>query len=157
MKNTRSTPNQPSRPDKPLWCFLGEFPLGELNDHGTEETASIGTLYQTIRDLGIPQECQYPIIQTLTDCAQLAMVHDRPGTPVVIRLFCQERISMDENPAEPMRPKPAVSGKEIIQQAQPNINGGWGYFLVERMGDSPINISGGLPYIVDLYLYQEEE
>jgi len=136
-----------------VWVLLAECSLDELMRlaEGTGEPAA-GWLFQ---DLGIPRECLTPIIRAGADFAQQAMMHAHPGTPAVIRWFCQEKLLRAEDPVETMRPRPAVAGPGITLQAHPKMSGGWGYFLVERNGDFPQDRRASSPNLVDLYLYRE--
>ncbi len=145
--------NQESGKKDTVWIFLAEYSLDELLwlvDGRWEPVA--GLLFQ---DLGIPQEYLNPIIRTLADFALQAMLHAYPGTALAIRIFCQEKILMVEIPAKTMRPIPTIAGSKINLQPDPNMSGGWGYFLVERGADFPEGQPENSPNLIDLYLYRE--
>ena len=148
-----SNANQESCKQDTVWVFLAVYSLDEfmrIVESGDDSAAGM-----PLQDLGIPQECLNPIIRTLADFAQLAMMHAHPGTPAGIRLFCQEKMLKAGKPAETMRSKQTVASPEIILKADPKMTGGWGYFLVERSGDSPEDRPASSPNLIDLYLYKE--
>ncbi len=145
--------NQESDKEDMVWVLLAEYSRDELMQFIEEIGEPVTRM--PFQDLGIPSECLNPVIRTLADFAQQAMVHAHPGTPAVFRLFCQEKMLKTGNPAEGMRPRPTVAAPEIIPQAHPKMSGGWGYFLVERNGDFPEDRPTSSLNLVDLYLYRE--
>ena len=124
--------NQKSGSEDGAWCFLAEFSLGEIRaDPDFEDEAADGLLFQTIQDLGVPPESLKKIKGTLNEFVKQAMAHFNAGklkTPVYIRLFCQKKAKMD---------------------------GGWGYFLIERGPGCPVGFAASTHHMVDLYLYKE--
>ena len=138
-----------------VWVLLAEYSRDEFMRLAEGRGEPVARLL--FQDLGIPQECLNPIIRTLTDFARRAMTHALPGTPAVIRLFCQEKLLEAGNPAETTCPKPTVAHPEIIPQAYPRMSGGWGYFLVERSGSMAPKSTVSTYNLVDLYLYKEGE
>ena len=132
-----SNANQEARAKDSGWYLLGEYPLSTFlpgPEKGEEITA--GLLCQTMRDLGLPLEYLENIDRTLAGFAKEALVHFRQARvelPGRIRILCQRKMIHEE------------------------VNGGWGYFVIERRcyvsADSLVNS----PDLVDLYLYKEGE
>ncbi len=136
-----------------VWVFLAIYSLDELMrivESGDDSAAGM-----PFQDLGIPLKCLNPMIRILADIAYPAMMHAHPGTPAMIRLFCQEKMLKAGKPAETMRSKQTVASSGIILQADPKMTGGWGYFLVVSSGDFPEDRPASPPNLIDLYLYNE--
>ena len=147
---TSSDP-QKSITNNSLWFFLAEYSLSEFvpsQDPGDELTAEL--LPQMMRELGIPLKYIKNIDMTLTGFAKEALVHFKQGSlelPGRIRVFCQKKLIDEANSTKTPR---LSHGESIPIKCPPGtiLNGGWGYFIIER--------SGGDDYPwVDLYLYQE--
>lgn len=95
-----------------------------------------GSFCQTLRELGIPPEWVENIELTLTRFARQALAQFEPerlGMPERLRVFCQKKM-LDEK-----------------------MNGGWGFFLLERTDGSPESPSASSQSCVDLYIYREGE
>ena len=159
-----SNENQNTRFNDPVWYFLAEYPLSELivamNTRG-ELTSKF--VHQTFRDLGIPPEHINSIEKTLLGFVKDAMVHldqERSDLPVYIRLFCHKKtvddvISLESS--SQLNAGQTIETPHIIHHSNPEINGGWGYFLVERGGCFQPGSSMNACNWVDLYLYKEGE
>ncbi len=155
--------DQRIRSGDPAWYFLVDLSLSEiLADHRSDERTD-GLWVQTVRDLGVPLECVDNIKRTLTGFARDAWGHFKQGrleAPGRMRLFCQQKIIDDANSTETTRfihTEQAPENEQMIHHSSSKMNGGWGYFLIER----GVNVSAGSPggswISVDLYLYKEGE
>ncbi len=153
--------NQEIRSDDPAWHFLAELSLSEiLADPGWDELTD-GLLFQTERKLGMPPECIENIKKTLSGCAKEAWVQFKQGRlegPGRIRLFCQQKILNDTNLAMP--PKHTETAGEHIKMSHHStakMNGGWGFFVIEKGGKLLTGSFAPSWISVDLYLYKEGE
>ncbi len=155
--------DQRIRSDDPAWYFLADLSLSEiLADHRRDELTN-GLWVQTVRELGVPLECEENIKRTLTGFARDAWGHFKQGkleVPGRMRLFCQQKIIDDANSTDTTRfihTEQAAENEQMIHHSGAKMNGGWGYFLIER----GVNESTGSPVrpwiSVDLYLYKEGE
>ncbi len=162
MENATMAARQKLRSDDPLWHFLAEFSLSEFmsrQDRRGALTAEL--LFQTMRELDIPPECVEDIEVTLTAFAQETLVHFKQGTvesPERIRIFCQRKWLSGANSAKTSTSHSAqrvMEGASAITYPGTKMNGGWGYFLIER----GVDLSGGSSVpswnSIDLYLYKE--
>jgi len=158
-----SNTNQNFRPDDPVWVLLAELSLRDfLSNHDRREESMAGYLFQTVQDLGMSPECMESIAKTLTGFAKEAFAHHKQGRPEFpgrIRIFCQKKIIDDANPGRSTsRSYHAEKVKEhaqIILDSGMKMNGGWGYFLIERGGNVSTESSASSWNSVDLYLYKE--
>ncbi len=155
--------NQKSRNNDPGWYFLAEYNLDEgMVDINTGGEPTAGTLFQNLRDMGIPPECLKEIERTITSFAGEAKENFNQGKrklPVCIRLFCQGKTVKNAYSAKTSDILDAGKIPGTASRVRPSnlkMNGGWGYFLIERGWD----ISADLEKFhsrVDLYLYKEGE
>jgi len=148
----------------PEWYFLAEFTLSELMvDVDQRGEPTVGLIHQTIRGLGITPECLDNIERALTRFAKKAMAdldRGRSELPVYIRSFCQKKTVEDVNlpkSSSQFTEQQRVDPIKIIHHSEGDLNGGWGYFLVERRGGLAPNSTGSTYSLVDLYLYKEGE
>ncbi len=143
--------------------MLAEYALGEIksnNDDGDELTA--GFLAHPFRELGLPPAATQNIQMALTGSVKEALAHFKQGElerSGSIRVFCQKKVSDDANSVKASRPEHAEQTMERAptkHHSSTIMNGGWGYFIIERTGDdaAPPERAGPL---VDLYLYREGE
>ncbi len=146
----------------PAWDFLAEFPLNELLiDMDLRNSAEAGLLFQTVKGLGVRAELLDIIEGKLTVFASRAVAQlnqRRFKALTIVRLFCQKQAIADENlqkPAIRFKPEPGPNPSQVIHCSAPEINGGWGYFLVERGGSSQPESMPGTNNWIDLYLYKE--
>ncbi len=146
----------------PAWDFLAEFPLNELLvDMDLRDSAEAGLLYQTVKGLGVRVELLDIIEGKLTVFAARAVAQlnqRRFKASTFVRLFCQKQAIADENlpkPAIQFKPEAGPNPSRIIIRSAPEINGGWGYFLVERGGSSQPETMAATNNWIDLYLYKE--
>ncbi len=164
MESAKITANHKLGSEDPIWCFLAEFSLGEfMSDHDRRDDLTAKLLFQTVRELGISPDCVENIEMTLTGFAKEALVHFKPGAvevPERIRVFCQKKMIASANLAKtsvPYYAEPGMKHAPAITYPGSKINGGWGYFLIERGG----NLSAGSCVrswnSIDLYLYKEGE
>lgn len=132
-----SNVNKHGRSNDPEWQLFAECPLSEfLSDHDKGDGLAAGLLDQTRQELGLPPERVENIEMTLSRFARKALARFNQGgfeLPVHIRVFCQKK-KVDEK-----------------------INGGWGYFLIERTEGSSDSLLMRSQHLVDLYIYREGE
>jgi len=158
-----SNTNQIFWPNDPVWVLLGELPLRDfLSDHDRRDGPMAGYLFQTVRELGMSPECMKSIARTLAGFAKEAFAHHKQGRPEIpgrIRIFCQKKIIDDVNPGHSTS-RSYHAGKvmehaQMILDSGMKMNGGWGYFLIERGGNVSTESSASSWNSVDLYLYKE--
>ena len=159
-----SNDNQNSNLTDPDWCFLGEYALkGLVVDGEIRGRSEDGMLRETIRGLGIGAELIDSIERKLIEFISGAMAQLnqlRFETPTTIRVFCQKKMEEDENSMKSLsliKEKQTLRFSTNIHQPVPAVNGGWGYFLVERNGGFAPNSTVSTFNLVDLYLYKEGE
>jgi hypothetical protein len=118
-------------------------------------------LFQEVKELGLPPECVENIEITLAGFAKEALAHFKQGKvelPGRIRVYCQNKIIDDANSARansrPYHAEQSVEHLQMIYQSSA-IKGGWGYFLIERGGNVPVDSLEGSRNTIDLYLYKE--
>ena len=137
MKNANIDTNQTLRADDLVWYFLAEFSLSQfISSYDREDGLTATLLFQAVQELGIPPEYIENIKISLESSVEGALVgidHGRSELPGRIRVFYQNRMKNQE------------------------MKGGWGYFLIERTGDSSADTPGDPPHFIDLYLYQGGE
>ncbi len=148
----------------PEWNFLGEYTLSELiADVDIQSEFTARSVRQTIEGLGIPPECLNNIERILTRFARKAMTdldQGRSENPVTIRTFCQKKTVEHVNSPKKSSQFTAQHRLEpikIFHHSDTEINGGWGYFLVDRRGGFAPNSTVSTSNLVDLYLYKEGE
>jgi hypothetical protein len=145
------------------WYLLAEYALSEImpdNVKGDELTA--GFLSQPFQALGVPPEWIGKVEMTLTRLAILALVpveQEKLARSGSIRLFCQRKMIDDANSVKTSslyNEEQAMEHGPIKYHSSTIMNGGWGYFIIERSGDDA-GSSERSSLLVDLYLYQEGE
>jgi hypothetical protein len=148
----------------PAWQFIAEFPLNELlSDHDKGGELTAGLLFKMMLEMGIPLEYLEDIEMTLTGFAKEALVHFKRGgleLPERIRVFCQKKIIDNAYSAKTSRPydtEQVLEHAQFVYPTDTKINGGWGYFLIERGGNVSTGTSASSWNSVDLYLYKEGE
>ena len=158
-----SNANKSGSSNNPVWQFLAEYSLSEfMPEEETGDALTTGFLCQTIRDLGIPPECLNKIKRTLIEFVQQARVHFNQGSlefPGRIRVFCQKKMIDDANSVKTSslcNEEQAIKHAPIKVHSSTIMNGGWGYFIIERSGDDAGSSESARP-LIDLYLYQEGE
>ncbi len=160
MLTTNAIP-KPSADDQG-WVFLVEHSINDFtvaNERGDDGTA--GSLLPTVRDLGIPPECLKKMVRTLIEFAGQMIVPFNQGKaeyPLVIRLFCQKKLKDETRSEKTSRHLDTDHDKDhasFIHHPGSKMNGGWGYFLIERGGDVSASGSETSQKTVDLYLYKE--
>ncbi len=145
----------------PAWDFLAEFPLNELLiDMDLRDSAEAGLLYQTVKGLGVRAELLDIIEKKLTVFASRAVAQlnlRRFEASTFVRLFCQKNAEDEKikKPAVEIKPEPGLNPSQIIHRSASEVNGGWGYFLVERGGSLLPETTDGTNNWIDLYLYKE--
>jgi len=143
------------------WYLLVEYALGEITpDNGEEYELTAGFLFQPFQELGVPPELIRKIELTLTGFAQRTRVpvkQSRLVRPGSFRVFCQKKVIDYANAARTSRPDCAEPTMEPVPIKDPSgtyLNGGWGYFIIDRSGDEASS-SGKSHPLIDLYLYRE--
>jgi hypothetical protein len=162
MKTSNDTQNP--RLNDPVWDLLGEFPLNELLvDMDLRDKPESGLLFQAIRDLGVRSVLldiiEKKLIVFATE-AQAQLSQRRLEAPIYVRLFCHIKPKEDDNSTKSSsRHKAAQTSesRQLIHRYEPDVNGGWGYFLVERGAGSQVGSSASNCNWIDLYLYKEGE
>jgi hypothetical protein len=79
--------------------------------------------------------------------------------PGRIRVFCQKKVIDDAYPTNTPRPDHPGKTEEpisIIHPSEASLNGGWGYFIVERAGEAAGSVERSY-LMIDLYVYKEGE
>lgn len=152
------------RPADPLWVLLAELSLRDfLSDHDQSDEPTTGSLFQTMRELGMSPECMENVARMLAERAKEASVRYAPGmleSPGRIRIFCQKKMIDDAKSAKTPRPfhaEPGNKQKQIFPDSGANAIGGWGYFMIERGEDLSPDTSTIPHNDMDLYLYKEGE
>jgi hypothetical protein len=132
-----SCSKQESRSIDSTWYLLGEYSLGELSldpEKGDKSAAEIFS--EILRELAIPIEDFENIEMILRSFAREALMHFRQGRlgfPGRVRIFCQ---------------------KKMINQ---EVQGGWGYFVIERSRDASSLDSTEFQRLLDVFFYEERE
>lgn len=162
MRISNANPNSIS--DDPVWYFLEEFSLSEfMPDQDIRDELTTGLLFQTVQFLGMPPECVENIEKALTGFVEDALLHFTHGKLQMsgcIRVFCQEKMLDLVNSTKSSRPNntgQAIEPAPIICHSNQKINGGWGYFLIERRENLSASSSASSGDSIDLYLYKEGE
>ena len=150
-------------PDNLMWYFLAEFSLSKfLLDPYRGDELTTGLLFQTMQELDMPHECVKNIALLVTEFAKESPAHfKQEGVefPARIRVFCQKKVIDDANTTRPTsRPyhtEQAMEDSPMMPEVGTKMNGGWGYFFIERGGNVSTGSSVSSRNSVDLYLYKE--
>ena len=158
MQTSDANPNLMT--NDPVWYILADFPLGEfLPGHDRNDETMIGTLVHALQELEMPPESIKTIAMTLSGFAKEAQGHFQPGRGWV-RIFGHHKLRNEGRYPKTARLFTAARAIEQIQkisQSSQNLNGGWGFFLIETGGKIPADSSHISWNSVDLYLYNEGE
>ena len=133
-----------------------------MPDHGKGDELTAGFLFQPFRALGVPPEWIEKVEMTLTRLAILALVpveQEKLARFGSIRVFCQKKMIDDANSVKTSslcNEEQAIKHAPIKVHSSTIMNGGWGYFIIERSGDDAGSSERARP-LIDLYLYQEGE
>ena len=156
------TENEISKYNDLVWCFLAEYSLNKfVVDENIAGQSTTGLLFQVTQDLGIPLEVLKSIERYLIGFAKEAMVHfnqDRLDSPLSIRLFCQKKTIEELKSAKTSSyfiAEPPAELPQVNHYSETKIEGGWGYFLIERGSDFNPASSESTSNQIDLYLYME--
>lgn len=159
-----SNPKYKSSSNDPLWNFLAECSLCEfVSDKETGDALKAGLLFQTLRDLGIPQECLNRIERTLVESINQIRIRFNQSqilNPILIRSFYEKKMISSGNLAEAssdLQKEQTIEPAQIIHPGGTQISGGWGFFIVERAREFPADSTVDTPNFIDLFLYQEVE
>ena len=129
--------------DDPTWHLIAEYSLGEVPvAEGVAAEFTVGSIFQTMRELGLPTERFKRIVETITETAVGMRGHfslGSPDLPVHICLFCQRKTIED------------------ILHSGDQKKGGWGYYVIERGIDLPSTSCREYDRLIELYLYKECE
>lgn len=129
--------------DDPTWYPIAELSLDEVvlnQEKIVEFTAE--PLIQTIRELSLPVEYIKRIEGTITEAIRgvnSSLNYCEQGPSVCIYLYFKKKL-MDS-----------------VQQTGDQMNGGWGYYLIERNRDLLNGCCEQLCRVVEVYLYNEGE
>lgn len=160
MKTSKD--NQDYEFNDPEWYFLAEYPLDKL-PADLEDRPEAGLLFQTITGLGMDPELLNNIERMLIGLVREVMEQRNYGRyepPPNIRLFLQKKTvdgaTLFKSTIQ-FEAKQTKNSTQIIHHSGPVINGGWGYFLVERGGRFQPSSPRNAYCEVDLYIYKEGE
>ena len=124
------------------WNFFGEFLLDGVNsDEFMATELQAGSLFQALREWGIPLECIERIRRTMAKTVkgkQRSLTHSSPDLTVRVSLFSNCKT-------------------ESTPRSGALLNGAWGYYLIERGREFLNSPLRGSPRVVELYLYKEGE
>lgn len=125
----------------PIWHLIAEYSLNEVaHNKDLEAVLTAGSLYQAIRELGVPADCLNKIEGSITGAIRKALSRFKSGSPnlpVHIRLFCQRK---------------SIDGRRHLTN---QTKGGWGYFLIDKGWDIPAATHEKPHCLAELYLYRE--
>jgi len=161
MQTSNGDPN--IRSNRPEWNLLAEYVLSEIkSNNDDEDELTEGWLVQPFGELGLPPESAQSIQMALTGSVKETLAHLKQGGlegPGRLRVFCQKKLSDDANSVKASRPvysEQTMEHAPIKYHSSTVMNGGWGYFVIERSGDGAGPLGRARP-VVDLYLYKEGE
>ncbi len=144
----------------PVWYLLADFPLGKFSPgHDRNDETMIGTLVHALQELGMPPESMKTIALTLSGFVKEAQGHFQPVRGWV-RIYADHKLRNEDRSTKTAQPYTAARAIEQIQkisQSSQNLNGGWGFFLIETGEKIPADSSQASWNSVDLYLYKEGE
>lgn len=156
--------NPKIRSTDPVWHLLAEYSLGEfISSHDKHDRVRSGWLFQTVQELCIPPAYVANIEITLKGFTKDTAVYSLQGkeeSPGLIRIFCQENVIANPGSGKTSLPYPAEPGMErppTIPWSSTKMNGGWGYFLIERRRNPSTDSSVSSISSIELYLYREGE
>lgn len=134
--------NQESKYDHSIWVLITQCLLREeSHDEKPGAITVAGSLFQAMRDFGLAPESFERLEETILGIIRATRRHalhcGRPDWLVHVRLFCQ-RILLD--------------GLPYYAEQQP---GGWGYYTIERGGDSTALVCDCCHRIIEFYIYRE--
>lgn len=127
--------------DDPTWHFIADFSLNEVTFAefmATELTT--GSLFQAMREQNIPVECIERIKGTISEIVKgvrSSFRHRLPDLPVRFCLFSNK------------------TAKARVRDSGDQMNGGWGYYVIERGRDFLNATCQECPRVVELYIYEE--
>jgi hypothetical protein len=162
MKKSNASQNLTSSDS--VWYLFAESSLIEFMseiDRGDELKA--GRLFQERQKLDIPPSSVEKIERTLKEFVREALVHYKQSKLELtgrIRVFCQIKLIDAANSAhtsELCQTEQNMEQVQMIHHPCTRMDGGWGYFLIERGGDFQPGSSVSTGNWIDLYLYKEGE
>ena len=149
--------------DDPIWYLIAEYSLSEVSQ---EEAPQAGltdeSILQTLRQLRLPAEQITRIESSIYGIAREVKYHidgDKPNSPVIIRLYCQRRVT-SLFPSQPTKHFDTERSAGTLQQFHNTLtksSGGWGHFLVEKGKVSADASQEATHCVIELYLYKEGE
>ena len=152
-------------PDDSEWYLLTEWPLSEfLSDLDQKDVLSTRLLFQAVRRLVMPSGCVEKIEMTLAEFAKEDWGRRKPGERGglgQVRVFCQRKIIDAERSGyaslQPHSAGQATEQAPMLFNLEKKLNGGWGFFLIERGGIHSPGFAARMGDSVDVYLYKEGE
>jgi hypothetical protein len=128
-----SNANQNFTPDNLVWYFLVEFSLSKfLSDPYRGDELTVGLLFQTMQELGMPLECVKNIAMLVNEFAEESPAHfKQEGVefPARIRIFCLKKTIDDANAtcatSRPHHAEQAMEHSPMIPDVGTKMNGGW--------------------------------
>lgn len=155
--------NSKSSDDNHIWLLLSEFSLSEFPlDEDIAVELSLGWIFQTMREFGLPWELTNQIEMPLSWTLRKAIncFNRCTNRSIGIRLFCQPRMMVEIRQAKTSQSpltQQIMEPSENLRSPGDKMNGGWGYFLVESGGDITRTSYMDHNQVVEVYLYQEGE
>ncbi len=144
--------------DRTAWHLLAEFsPKEFLSDHGRSDGLMAGFLSLPIQELDTLPEWAVDVETILASFAKEVSGHFEHGGRV--RVFCQskiideghfERAALHLDPAEP-----EMERARAIRDSGKKMNGGWGYYAIEKGSDSDGAACQESCHIIEIYVYRE--
>ena len=156
-----SNADQLFRSNHPVWILLAESPVNEFVLCSSKGEHSAGFPNGALRELGVSPGCVESITHTMARFAREALVrwtHASSGMPGFIRVICQKKLIIDahaENTPRLDHSERSLEQARVIHRAGAEMAGGWGFFLIERSGDTTVEVPQGSPYFIELYVYKE--
>lgn len=135
--------NQRKDCSQPLWTPVVKYAVSEDIRDEDIEAVIVAEMFQTIEQLGLPDEHLRKIERSITETARKSRRQCSPGTSssaVQIHLFCQR-----------------VPPQGDLHCGEKQVSTGWSYYLIERGDNSSITSCERYDRIIDLYLYREGE
>ena len=125
--------------DDSVWNFLMAYPLSELiTDTNMRDMPKTCLLIQTLLELGVKTELLNKIVRKLIKIAEDALDQSdqrKMATLPHLRIYCQNVTILSQNSTQPPTQE---KSRVTIKSPQRNhfsgsrINGGWGFFLVNK-------------------------
>ena len=144
--------------------FVAELLISEVTlAESLEAGFSIEMPCHITRELGLPPETIKKVEGTIIETVREAMDQldiEQPNLLFEVRFYYSKKVAHVLSQMKSSKPGSSERSMELVQeftQSKIPLNGGWGYFLVERGKDSLENSNLGSRQVIELYLYKEGE